>query len=132
MAGGNKCRGCKTKVKQHKFGQWGPACQGPPNDGEGEEDKMDMMGHLRAISARLKNLESESSGAQRSKPTVQTLSSSEEDEPDFNSMTREQMIQFVKNSNKERDQLAKAAQSNQPGRREKNVRFFISYMDYNV
>ena len=92
---GNKCRGCKVRVKQHKFGQWGPNCTGPPNSEDSGDEKLAsndlVLRHLKSITDRLDTLEKRSSSG-----ATQDLPSSDE-EVSVEDMTREQLLQYIKN-----------------------------------
>ena len=123
-SGGNKCRGCKVKVKQHKFGPWGPDCTRPPDCEDSGDEKINngvLLQHLRLITDRLDNLEkSSSSGATDFNRKVQDVPSSDE-EVSLEDMTREQMLQFIKNSKKGQDEMAKVGGAGKPAKK-KNVK----------
>ena len=120
MPGGNKCSGCNTRVKQHKFGSWGPSCNGPPRGGSSDDEKPgDVMDQLRVLTKRLKNLELAQGGN-----GAQKRQDYDEDIVDFESMSREQMLVYIKNNEKSKEKLAPAAQLNSPPKNgKKQVKF---------
>ena len=105
-SGGNKCSGCSIRIKKHKFGKWGPNCQGPPGEDDSyipkPQDNSDLADQLKFITERLKNLET------RETPEYvrKVHDVHDEVEPDFESMSREQMVVYMKNANKDREKLA--------------------------
>jgi len=108
-------------VKIHKFGAWGPSCSGPPPDWGTipiDTKPSTMTDQLKIITDRLEKLEM-SKGANGATQQSSQVSSDDEVEVDFESMTRKQMIAYIKNSNKDKAELTKAAS----GGASKNVRF---------
>merc|ERR550519_313141 len=67
------------------------------------------------------------SGATRKDKKVQLPSSDDDLEPDVESMTRKQLLEYVKNSNKTKEQLAKAAKDKNAGS-ERGTGFDVSGM----
>ena len=112
--GGNRCQGCKVKVKKHKFGKCGPTCNGPSGAGGSDDEKSsDFSEQLRIITERLMSLEA-GTGATPKVQKKPVVLSSDEDEMDPESMTKEQMVDFIKNAKKNRDELKKVATSDIP------------------
>ena len=110
MSGRNKCRGCGLRIKEHKFGKWGPGCKGPDSGGGSDEEKSSVMQQLRLITDRLADLEiATGTGAAKDRRGAKCSSSSDEEaEPDLESMSKKQLLEHIKNSNNSRDELAKA------------------------
>ena len=100
MPNEKKCRGCRVRVKIHKWGAWGPSCSGPPPDWgtipldtEKLSSNSVVLQHLQLITDRLDSLEKKSSAGATQ---LEEVSSSDE-EVQVEDMTREQLLQYIKN-----------------------------------
>ena len=87
-------------MKDHKFGRCGPTCTGPPDLWDScvdDEKPPDMRDQLRFLTDRLKKLEVATGNLNGATTTKSTPA---DEVVDLESMSRTQLLEYAKNSNK--------------------------------